>query len=46
MDTFYKFLEQNSMYVVLIILLVIWIGIYFYIHNIDKRLRKLEQEEK
>lgn len=38
MDFFY----ENSIYVVLGIVLIIWFGIFLYIFNIDKKLSKLE----
>jgi CcmD family protein len=38
----YDFLDQQSLYVVLIIVLVIWVGIYFYLHWLGKRIDKLE----
>lgn len=44
MGNLYDFLETNSMYVVLLIVLIIWIGIYGYIWKIDKKLTKLEKE--
>jgi CcmD family protein len=40
-----KFLEQNSYYVVLIITLLIWIGIFYYMTSIDRKLKKLEKKE-
>lgn len=42
----HDFLEQNSMYVVLIIALIIWIGIFSYLFKIDRNLKKLERLEK
>jgi len=39
-----NFIEQNSYYVVLIITLIIWIGIFLYMLSIDKKLKKLEKE--
>lgn len=41
----HDFLEQNSLYLVLIIALVIWAGIFFYMFSIDKSLKKLEGAE-
>lgn len=38
------FIEQNSYYVVLIITLVIWTGIFLYMLSIDKKIKKLEKE--
>ena len=46
MTSLYDFLETNSMYVVLFIVLVIWIGIFGYIWKMDKKLNKLEKEYK
>jgi CcmD family protein len=38
-----EFLEKNSYYVVLIITLIIWIGIFSYLMSMDKRIKKLEK---
>jgi len=38
------FLSQNSNYVVLVAVLIIWIGIFFYLKGIDKKINKLEKE--
>jgi CcmD family protein len=38
------FIEQNSYYVVLIITLIIWTGIFLYMLSIDKKIKKLEKE--
>lgn len=46
MGSFYDFLETNSMYVVLFIVLIIWVGIFGYIWKIDRKLNKLEQDYK
>jgi len=39
----YDFLEKNALYIVLLIALIIWIGLFFYIFRIDKKLKKLEK---
>jgi CcmD family protein len=39
-----EFLEKNSYYVVLIIMLIIWAGIFAYMMSMDKRVKKLEQK--
>lgn len=39
-----EFLEKNSYYVVLIITLIIWIGIFTYLMGMDKRIKKLEKQ--
>ena len=44
MDTIYKFLNEQSLYVVLLIALIIWIGLFTYIFKIDKKLKKLETD--
>ena len=39
-----EFLKDNSIYVVFIITLVIWLGIAIYTLFIDKKITKLEKE--
>ena len=39
----YDFLMQNSLYIVLIIVLICWAGIFFYLLRLDRRLSVLEQ---
>ena len=41
----YEFLEKNAMYIVLLIALIIWVGLFFYMITIDKRIKKLEKEQ-
>ncbi|MCI0472673.1 MAG: CcmD family protein [Ignavibacteria bacterium] len=41
----HDFLEQNAMYLVLIIALVIWAGLFGYIFKVDRNIKKLEREE-
>ncbi len=36
----------NSLYIVLSIVVIIWTGIFLYLYNLDKRLKKLESENK
>jgi len=38
-----EFLIQNSLYVVLIIVLIIWSGIFVYLLRLDKKLTELEK---
>lgn len=38
------FLEQNSIYIVMFIVLVVWIGIFLFLVNTDKRLKAVEKE--
>ena len=39
----FDFLAKNSLFVVLIIALVVWLGIYVYLFRIEARLKRLEQ---
>ncbi len=41
MDSLYNFLDAHSLYVVLIIVLVIWLGIFIYLLRLDKRVNRL-----
>ncbi|MFA5404482.1 MAG: CcmD family protein [Ignavibacteria bacterium] len=41
----YDFLEKNAMYIVLLIALIIWIGLFFYMFRLDKRIKKLEKDK-
>ena len=36
------FFAQNQLYIVMIIVLAIWLGIYVYLFRLDGRLKKLE----
>lgn len=38
-----NFLEQNTLYIVLIISLMIWLGIFFYLMFVDKKITRLEK---
>ena len=40
----YEFLAQNALYVVLIIVLICWLGIFLYLLRLDRRLSALEQQ--
>ena len=44
MNSLYDFLETNSMYVVLLIVLIIWIGIFVYLKSMDSKIKKLEKD--
>lgn len=41
-----SFFEQNAIYVVLIIALVIWLGLAFYVNRLDGSVKQLEQHIK
>ncbi|HMQ69262.1 MAG TPA: CcmD family protein [Ignavibacteria bacterium] len=45
MGSLYDFLETNSMYVVMLIVLIIWIGIFGYMWRLDGKVKKLEKEK-
>jgi len=36
------FLSQNALYVVLLVVLVVWLGVFLYLSRIEKRLKVLE----
>ncbi len=38
------FLAQNQLYIVMIIVLAIWLGIYTYLFRLDGRVKKLENQ--
>lgn len=45
MDALYDFLALNDVYVVLVVVLIIWIGIFWYLNRIDSKVKKLEKGE-
>lgn len=46
MDGFLKFMGANSIYIVLLIVLVIWLGIFLFLNSLDKRMKQIEKEMK
>jgi len=40
----YQLLDKNAIYIVMIIVLIVWTGIFLYLYNLDKRLRNVEKE--
>ena len=44
MDSIMNFLDKNSYYVVLIITIIIWLGLFLYMVSMDKNLKKLEKK--
>ena len=46
MNGLYEFLSNNSIYIVLFIVLVVWIGIFSFVWSADKRLKAIEEELK
>jgi len=41
-----SFIEQYSIYVVMVIVLVIWFGVFLFLLNTDKKLKEIEKEIK
>jgi len=41
-----EFLTKNAIYIVMIIVLIVWTGIFFYMLNLDKRIKSVEKELK
>lgn len=39
-----EFLETNSLWLVLLIALIGWLGIFLYLRRIDRKLSQLEQQ--
>ena len=46
MEGLLTFLENNSLYIVLFIVLTIWVGVFSYLNILDKRLKEIEVELK
>lgn len=46
MEGLLTFLESNSLYIVLFIVLTIWVGVFSYLNILDKRLKEIEVELK
>ena len=44
MNGVFDFLQKNAIYIVMIIVLIVWIGIFFYLNNLDKRIKIVEKE--
>jgi len=40
----FDFLKNNAIYIVMIIVLIVWTGIFFYLNNLDKRIKSVEKE--
>ncbi len=41
----YEFLARNELYVVLIIVLVCWVGLFLYLLRLDKKIINLEKSQ-
>ena len=44
MEGLFNFLSDNAIYIVLIIVLIVWTGIFFYMVSLDKRIKFVEKE--
>ena len=44
MQGLYNFLNHNAIYIVMIIVLIVWIGVFLYLYNLDKRLKEIQKE--
>jgi CcmD family protein len=42
----YEFLNQNQMYIVLSVTLLVWVGIVSYLIRLDKKIGQLEKQLK
>lgn len=41
-----SFLSNNAIYIVMIIVLIVWAGIFSYLFSLDKRIKNVETELK
>jgi len=41
-----SFLSNNAIYIVMIIVLIVWAGIFLYLLSLDKRIKNVEKELK
>lgn len=41
-----SFLSNNAIYIVMIIVLIVWSGIFLYLFSLDKRIKSIEKEIK
>jgi CcmD family protein len=44
LEGLFNFLSDNAIYIVLIIVLIVWTGIFFYMFSLDKRIKFVEKE--
>ncbi|MEE9449672.1 MAG: CcmD family protein [Ignavibacteriaceae bacterium] len=44
MEGLLNFLSDNAIYIVLIIVLIVWTGIFLYMLSLDKRIKFVEKE--
>ncbi len=46
MESLYNFLNTNSYYGLLTIILIIWAGMFMYVQLLNKKVKKLQNENK
>jgi len=44
LEDLFNFLSDNAIYIVLIIVLIVWTGIFFFMLSLDKRIKFVEKE--
>jgi CcmD family protein len=44
LEGLYDFLQNNAIYIVMIIVLIVWAGIFFYLFSLDNRIKNVEKE--
>jgi CcmD family protein len=44
LEGIYNFLQNNAIYIVMIIVLIVWAGIFLYLFSLDKRIKNVEKE--
>jgi CcmD family protein len=44
LEGLFNFLQNNAIYIVMIIVLIVWTGIFFYLFSLDKRIKNVEKE--
>jgi CcmD family protein len=45
MDSIVQFMLDNSRILVMLVVLIIWVGIFGYLWKLDKKVQKLEEQE-
>ena len=44
MEGLYSFFAKNSIYIVLVIVLIVWAGVFLYLFSLDRRLKNIEKD--
>ena len=45
MENFYNYMAMHSYYILLVISLIIWLGIFSYVKSINKKVSKMIKEK-